>query len=69
MRWQRRRPLRTNSRRVPDGDFIIHPHGTNQRYRDECRCDLCRAAHAKHMREYRARIKAQVAILREEMTA
>lgn len=29
-------------------------HGDHRRYKTGCRCDLCKAAHAKHFRELRA---------------
>jgi len=31
----------------------MSPHGTTSRYTQGCRCDLCRPAHAKYVREWK----------------
>lgn len=34
-------------------------HGSQKMYARGCRCTPCKAAHAKHARDYRARVKAR----------
>lgn len=43
-----------------------HPHGTVQRYWRKCRCFPCKAANAKHNREYKKRRKQASLVQLEE---
>lgn len=49
-----RKKTRANRKARLAADPTLRPHGEVETYRDwGCRCDLCKAAHAEAMRDYR----------------